>query len=182
MAHGDDSGLILPPKIAQVQAVVVPIYRDDESRRKVEEFIKPLAADLRRAASRGAIADRTDAHESRARALPCLEEPQAACRSQYRSLHSFGAQMRSWSSRSADSGSAARVLPLAFPGRRQDSADRSGLTEIELSTPNSRHFLTEPSRSSGSLRNLVSVYAPTITGSNPVRAASPGSTLVGSYG
>src|SRR5438105_5408398 len=46
MAHGDDSGLILPPKIAQVQAVIVPIYKDDESRRKVEEFIKPLVADL----------------------------------------------------------------------------------------------------------------------------------------
>ncbi len=39
MAHGDDSGLILPPKLAPVQVVVVPIYRDEEGRRAVQEFI-----------------------------------------------------------------------------------------------------------------------------------------------
>ncbi|MBJ7603528.1 MAG: proline--tRNA ligase [Candidatus Dormibacteraeota bacterium] len=39
MAHGDDSGLILPPKLVPVQVVVVPIYRTDEARREVAEFI-----------------------------------------------------------------------------------------------------------------------------------------------
>ena len=28
MAHGDDSGLIVPPKVAPIQVVVVPIFRD----------------------------------------------------------------------------------------------------------------------------------------------------------
>ena len=30
MAHGDDDGLILPPRLAPIQAVIVPIYRGDE--------------------------------------------------------------------------------------------------------------------------------------------------------
>ena len=34
MTHGDDAGLILPPRLAPYQLVVVPIYRrnDDDSR------------------------------------------------------------------------------------------------------------------------------------------------------
>ena len=32
MAHGDDAGLILPPRLAPVQVVVVPIYKTDEER------------------------------------------------------------------------------------------------------------------------------------------------------
>ncbi len=32
MVHGDDQGLILPPKLAPLQVVVVPIWRDDEQR------------------------------------------------------------------------------------------------------------------------------------------------------
>lgn len=39
MAHGDDSGLIMPPRVAPVQAVVVPIYRNEEERRLVAEYI-----------------------------------------------------------------------------------------------------------------------------------------------
>ena len=39
MAHGDDSGLILPPKLAPVQVVVVPIFRDAAGRELVDEFI-----------------------------------------------------------------------------------------------------------------------------------------------
>jgi prolyl-tRNA synthetase len=39
MTHGDDQGLKLPPRIAPVQAVVVPIWRKDEERSAVEEFI-----------------------------------------------------------------------------------------------------------------------------------------------
>ncbi|MGH7882307.1 MAG: proline--tRNA ligase [Candidatus Dormibacteraceae bacterium] len=39
MAHGDDAGLILPPRVAPVQVVVVPIFRDQSSREAVEGFI-----------------------------------------------------------------------------------------------------------------------------------------------
>jgi len=35
MAHGDDKGLVLPPKIAPVSVVIVPIYRDPDMRAKV---------------------------------------------------------------------------------------------------------------------------------------------------
>ncbi len=52
MAHGDDSGLVVPPKIAPVQVVVVPIYRDPESRAKVEAFIGSWTAALKAAGIR----------------------------------------------------------------------------------------------------------------------------------
>ncbi|MGL1654810.1 hypothetical protein ACSTIC_23280, partial [Vibrio parahaemolyticus] len=32
MAHSDDDGLILPPKIAPLQVVIVPIYKGDEQK------------------------------------------------------------------------------------------------------------------------------------------------------
>jgi prolyl-tRNA synthetase len=47
MAHGDDSGLIVPPRIAPVQVAIVPIFRDPESRSAVEAFLKPLTAELK---------------------------------------------------------------------------------------------------------------------------------------
>src|SRR5713226_827350 len=52
MAHGDDSGLVVPPKIAPVQVVVVPIYRDAESRAKVEAFIGSWTGALKAAGIR----------------------------------------------------------------------------------------------------------------------------------
>ncbi len=35
MAHGDDAGLVLPPKVAPIQVVIVPIYRNDEGKETV---------------------------------------------------------------------------------------------------------------------------------------------------
>jgi len=52
MAHGDDSGIIVPPKVAPVQVVVVPIFRDDASRSKVEAFINGWAPELKAAGIR----------------------------------------------------------------------------------------------------------------------------------
>ena len=49
MAHGDDSGLVVPPKVAPVQVVVVPIFRDAEGRAKVENFINGWAPELKAA-------------------------------------------------------------------------------------------------------------------------------------
>lgn len=46
MAHGDDQGLRLPPRIAPVQAVVVPISKTDDERAQVKAFIDPLAESL----------------------------------------------------------------------------------------------------------------------------------------
>jgi prolyl-tRNA synthetase len=42
MTHGDDQGLVLPPKLAPIQVVIVPIYKNDEERSKVLPFIENL--------------------------------------------------------------------------------------------------------------------------------------------
>jgi len=44
MTHGDDQGLKLPPNVAPVQAVVVPIWRKDDERAAVREFIDRVKA------------------------------------------------------------------------------------------------------------------------------------------
>jgi prolyl-tRNA synthetase len=35
MAHSDDNGLVLPPKLAPIQVVIVPIYKNEEEREKI---------------------------------------------------------------------------------------------------------------------------------------------------
>jgi len=52
MAHGDDSGLIVPPMVAPIQVVMVPIFRDTESRAKVETFINGWSRELKGAGIR----------------------------------------------------------------------------------------------------------------------------------
>ncbi|MGH7775727.1 MAG: proline--tRNA ligase [Candidatus Dormibacterales bacterium] len=53
MAHGDDSGLVVPPRIAPVQVAVVPIgYRDEESRTRLAAFLEPILEQLRAAGVR----------------------------------------------------------------------------------------------------------------------------------
>ncbi len=52
MAHGDDSGLIVPPRVAPIQVIVVPIFRDDEGRAKVERFINSWSPELKAAGIR----------------------------------------------------------------------------------------------------------------------------------
>jgi prolyl-tRNA synthetase len=52
MAHGDDSGLIVPPKVAPIQVIIVPIFRDDSSRTKVEGFINGWSRELKAAGIR----------------------------------------------------------------------------------------------------------------------------------
>jgi prolyl-tRNA synthetase len=47
MAHGDDSGLVVPPMVAPVQVVIVPIFRDSEGRAKVESFINGWVGELK---------------------------------------------------------------------------------------------------------------------------------------
>ncbi|RMW39959.1 MAG: proline--tRNA ligase [Nitrosopumilus sp.] len=46
MAHGDDQGLVLPPKVAPTQVVIVPIYRNDEGRDKVLPKVKEIQESL----------------------------------------------------------------------------------------------------------------------------------------
>lgn len=48
MAHSDDNGLVLPPKIAPAHFAIIPIYRNDEERDAVLAFIKPLEEKLKK--------------------------------------------------------------------------------------------------------------------------------------
>jgi prolyl-tRNA synthetase len=40
MAHGDDKGLIIPPKIAPIRVVIVPIWQSEKQRQEVLSFVK----------------------------------------------------------------------------------------------------------------------------------------------
>lgn len=47
MAHSDDQGLIMPPKIAPIQVVIVPIYKGEESKPIVDEKASAIIAELK---------------------------------------------------------------------------------------------------------------------------------------
>lgn len=52
MTHSDDQGLVLPPRLAPVQVVIIPIFRKDDERAAVLEAAERLEAELRRAGLR----------------------------------------------------------------------------------------------------------------------------------
>lgn len=47
MTHSDDNGLVLPPHLAPIQVVIVPIYKNDEQLAELNEKINPIVASLR---------------------------------------------------------------------------------------------------------------------------------------
>lgn len=47
MAHSDDNGLVLPPKIAPLQVVIVPIYKGEESKKTVDEKALEIVGNLK---------------------------------------------------------------------------------------------------------------------------------------
>jgi prolyl-tRNA synthetase len=47
MAHSDDNGLILPPRLAPLHVAVVPIYRSEDELNKISEKVNPLIAELK---------------------------------------------------------------------------------------------------------------------------------------
>jgi prolyl-tRNA synthetase len=48
MAHSDDLGLVLPPKLAPIQVVIVPIYKGEDQLEEIRKQINPLIADLKK--------------------------------------------------------------------------------------------------------------------------------------
>ncbi len=46
MTHGDDQGLVLPPKLAPIQVIVVPIFRQEEERTRVLEAARAIQQEL----------------------------------------------------------------------------------------------------------------------------------------
>ena len=47
MAHSDDDGLILPPRIAPIQVVIVPIYKGDEQKAQIDEKVADIVKNLK---------------------------------------------------------------------------------------------------------------------------------------
>ncbi|TAH03594.1 MAG: proline--tRNA ligase [Sphingobacteriales bacterium] len=47
MAHSDDFGLVLPPKMAPIQVVIVPIYKTDEELEKISAVAQQIINDLK---------------------------------------------------------------------------------------------------------------------------------------
>ncbi|MBK6793391.1 MAG: proline--tRNA ligase [Anaerolineales bacterium] len=58
MVHGDDNGLVMPPRLAPIQAVVVPIFKNDAEKEKVMEVADRLFAELKTAGIRMKFDDR----------------------------------------------------------------------------------------------------------------------------
>ena len=48
MTHSDDNGLVLPPKLAPIQVVIVPIYKDEAQLKSISERVEPLVEELRK--------------------------------------------------------------------------------------------------------------------------------------
>ncbi len=48
MAHSDDSGLVLPPKVAPLHVVIVPIHKGIEDMNKIYDKVKPIMAELKK--------------------------------------------------------------------------------------------------------------------------------------
>jgi len=48
MAHSDDKGLVLPPKLAPIQVVAIPIYKNNEEYDRVFNFINPIIQNLKK--------------------------------------------------------------------------------------------------------------------------------------
>jgi prolyl-tRNA synthetase len=58
MVHGDDQGLILPPRLAPHQTVIVPIFKTDEEKTKVMEGARAIRTELAAAGFRVILDER----------------------------------------------------------------------------------------------------------------------------
>ena len=52
MAHSDDEGLILPPRIAPIQVVIVPIYKGEEQKAAIDAKVSEIVSQLKKAGVR----------------------------------------------------------------------------------------------------------------------------------
>ena len=58
MAHGDDNGLVLPPELAPIQVVMVPIYKTEEDHNAIVQRMSEIKAELEKAGVSVKIDDR----------------------------------------------------------------------------------------------------------------------------
>ena len=47
MSHSDDNGLVLPPHLAPIQCVIVPIYKNSEQLAEITKAVEPIVKELR---------------------------------------------------------------------------------------------------------------------------------------
>lgn len=47
MSHSDDQGLVLPPKLAPIQVVIVPIYRSEVEKQQLDNYVDELSRELK---------------------------------------------------------------------------------------------------------------------------------------
>ena len=48
LAHGDDKGLRLPPRIAPIQLVIIPIVKNEEEEKDLKDYLEPITAALKK--------------------------------------------------------------------------------------------------------------------------------------
>jgi prolyl-tRNA synthetase len=60
MVHGDDKGLVLPPKVAPIQVVIVPIYKSDEAKEAVFPKLNEIREQLESKKIRVHVDDRNE--------------------------------------------------------------------------------------------------------------------------
>jgi prolyl-tRNA synthetase len=60
MVHGDDQGLVMPPKLAPIQAVIVPIFKTDEDKQNVMQVADKVFTELKSAGIRIKLDDREE--------------------------------------------------------------------------------------------------------------------------
>ena len=58
MTHGDDQGLVMPPRLAPIQVVIVPIFRKEGEKERVMPVVEKIAAELKAVGVRFKIDDR----------------------------------------------------------------------------------------------------------------------------
>lgn len=48
MTHSDDNGLVLPPHLAPIQVVIVPIYKNNDQLSEISKAVDPIVAELKK--------------------------------------------------------------------------------------------------------------------------------------
>ena len=48
MSHGDDNGLVLPPKLAPYQVVIIPIFKSESELSDISDYVNPLIDEIRK--------------------------------------------------------------------------------------------------------------------------------------
>ena len=48
MTHSDDNGLVLPPRLAPIQVVIIPIYKSQDQKDEISKTVRPIVENLRK--------------------------------------------------------------------------------------------------------------------------------------